>query len=227
MTALYIYARLYVRRTVEMRGGEIPPMLIELPNRVSQMPSFLKSIDKRFFDAILDDFIELAPFIKGMERVTKASVPLSRLALSEADRLDGRTPTTGEQIVLAYLDLMLDIDILKEKMKLSEIRKNARELIDEAQEEKDGIEALKKRFVDAIERKKFPVDAKKLIDNYFTLSKKEPEKAYKTLITNPLYFSPILLERMQKKFFGLTKPTAQDAIDVNKQLASFLKRLKA
>ena len=224
---LYIYARTFAAQTARKTGQKIPPMLIELPTKASQIDGFLRSVDSKFFDAVFDDFIELAPFIKGMKNIVSADAPWEQIARSETRRLKGSPLTMADQIILAYLDIMLDIDILREKMKQAVIRKRAKQLINDITASKERVDALKQRFVSAIERKKFPVDAKKLIDNYFTLAKKDPEQAYQTLITNPLYFSPIQLELMPKKLFGLSKPSAQDAMAVNKQLASFLKRLKA
>ena len=105
------------------------------------------------------------------------------------------------------------------------IKNEAKLLINNIKQSEKETNDLKKRFITAIERKKFPVDAQKLVDNYFNLAKKDPKKAYQTLITNPLFFSPIQLEKMPKKMFG--KPSAAEASAVNKRLASFLKGLKA
>ena len=111
-----------------------------------------------------------------------------------------------------------------EAVKVGSRKKNFEEFFEAVIEE--GERALKQRFIQAIERRRFPVNARKLINNYFNLSRKEPDKAYHTLITNPLYFSPIQMERLPKKFFGLVKPGPKDAAAVNKRLASYLKSLK-
>ena len=113
-------------------------------------------------------------------------------------------------------------DTVKERKDLYWKDKKERTIKELDEEEKN----IKERMITAVKRKRFPVDAKKLVNNYFGLAKRDPDKAYETLITNPLFFSPILLEQMPKKFFGLIKPSAKDAIAVNKQMAAFFKSLK-
>ena len=227
--ALYIYARTYAERVAEEEGYEFPPMLIELPEDTMQMREIIDEIDDggEFFDAILDDMIELAPFIDGMERIVKTKAPLERLIQSELQRLQGREISTPEQIILAYLNLLVDMLMVHEKLEMQDTEDEMEEIVEDIKDMDEEESDLKERFIAAIERKRFPVDAKKLITNYFNLARKDPDKAYETLITNPLFFSPIQLERMPRKFFGLVKPSAKDAIAVNKQLASFLKHLKA
>ena len=225
--ALYIYIYTYARQVSEKTGHPLPKLLVKMPQYTDQVASFVEGINKKFFEAVLHDFAGLAPFVKGMERIVRASGPWDQVARAEAKRVRGTRLTTADKLTFAYLDLMIDIDIYKKKIELKEIKNKARQIINSVKNTEKQIAALKKRFVAAIERKRFPVDAKKLVDNYFTLAQKDAEQAYKTLITNPLYFSPIQLERMPKKFFGMSKPSAQDAMDVNKQLAAFLKKLKA
>ena len=91
----------------------------------------------------------------------------------------------------------------KECDALSEIDKEQQDIVDGIRSMEEEEKAMKHDFIVAIQRKGFPVNATKLINNYFTLAKKDPEKAYQTLITNPLYFSPIQMDRLPKKFFGL------------------------
>lgn len=226
--ALYIYAGIYARRVARESGYRFPDLRVEIPEDTLQLAEFVQTTNGGdLLDDIFLDFRTIAPFIPGFEQIVTARKYTEDLIRAGIDYLSGRESGYAEQIIQAYLDILVDLNMLNEKRKLKEAKAEAEQMIDEIREMEKDEEDLKNRFITAIERKKFPVDARKLITNYFTLAKKEPEKAYETLITNPLFFSPIQLEKMPKSFFGLGKPSTQDAQAVNKQLASFLKKLKA
>ena len=226
--ALYIYARVYAERVAEEHGRRFPPMLVELPEDTMQMKEIIHDAEgDELFDAILDDFLEMAPFIEGLERIINTKAPLEEIIRSELRRQQNSDPSIAGQIVLAYLNLLIDMLMVHEKMTLMNVDSEIKQNIDEIKEMEEEEKAIKRKFVAAIERKRFPVNAQKLIDNYFSLAKRDPDKAYETLTTNPLFFSPILIEKMPKKFFGLVKPSPKDAVAINKQMASFFKNLKA
>ena len=226
--ALYIYARTYAERVAEENGWMFPPMMLDLPHDTYEMKEIIDDVDgDEFFDAILDDLVEMAPFIDGMERIVNTKGPLEKLIKSELVRIQNKDETTtADQIVLAYLNLLVDMLMVHEKMELMDISDEIDDDIEDIKDLEEEEKEIKRKIVTAIERKRFPVNARKLVDNYFSLAKRDPDKAYETLITNPLFFSPIQMERLPKKFFGLVKPTAKDAIAVNKQMASFFRSLK-
>ena len=202
-------------------------MMIELPEDNYQAAELLDEVNNDMLVAMLDDFTEMAPFIMGMERVMANKTPLEKIAQIEMARIqDQDSLSVAQQILISYILIMLDMQIINEKLDLMDVEDEQKRIIEEIRETEDGERALKQRFIQAIERRHFPVNARKLINNYFNLSRKEPDKAYHTLITNPLFFSPIQMERLPKKFFGLIKPGPKDAAAVNKRLASYLKSLK-
>lgn len=224
---LYVYTRIYTQRIAEEEGYNFPQMMIELPEDTLQAGELLDEIDNDLLAAILDDFVEMAPFVTGMERIMANKAPLEQIIQSELKRIENQeTLSTAQQILIAYLTIMVDMQIIQEKLNVLDIENESDQIVGDIKGMEEEEREMKQNFIDAIERKHFPVDAKKLINNYFTLAKKDPDKAYETLITNPLFFSPIQLERLPKKFFGLVKPSPKDAIAVNKRLASFLKNLK-
>ncbi len=227
LLTLYVYARTYTARVAKQEGYAYPKMLIELPEDNYQAAELLDEVDNDLLVAMLDDFTEMAPFIMGMERVIANKTPLEKIAQIEMARIqDQDSLSTAQQILISYILIMLDMQIINEKLDLMDVEDEQKRIIEEIRETEEGERALKQRFIQAIERRRFPVNARKLINNYFNLSRKEPDKAYHTLITNPLYFSPIQMERLPKKFFGLVKPGPKDAAAVNKRLASYLKSLK-
>jgi len=82
-----------------------------------------------------------------------------------------------------------------------------------------------------IENGGFPIDARKLVRNYLNACKRDPAAAYKLLITNPAYFSPLILKGKRSLWRKLTgKPPKPPAPEVgqkiNRELAKFLKNLK-
>lgn len=82
------------------------------------------------------------------------------------------------------------------------------------------------KFVEAIKKKNFPIDAERLISNYFRVAQKDIDGAYKALTTNPAIFSPIDFAKIKPRFFGLIKVTPKDGIRINMEIGSFLKKLK-
>ena len=223
---LYIYARTYAEQVAQRNGREFPPMLIEMPEDTLDLKELVEDIDEEFYNAILSDFLELAPFIKGMRRITSSQAPLEKLVQEELRRLEDQDMTYADQIILAYLSVMIDMVKVKTRMDMQDIDDEMEEIVDEIKEMEEEEKDVKDKIVAMIERKHFPVDARKLVNNYFNLARKDPDKAFETLTTNPLFFSPIQLDLLPKKLFGLVKPSAKDAMAINKQMASFFKKLK-
>ena len=82
------------------------------------------------------------------------------------------------------------------------------------------------RFVDAVKKKNFPIDAERLISNYFRVAQKDVDGAYTALTTNPAIFAPIDFSKIKPRFFGLVKVTPKDGIRVNLEIGKFMKKLK-
>lgn len=228
LLVLYVYARIYSQQQAKHDGYAYPQMMVELPEDVADAERIAgEEVDDDLFFAMLDDFHEMAPFIPGFERVVSSRAPLEQVIQTELNRIrDQETLSPAQQLIIAYLTVMVDMQIIQEKLHLKDMKRENQKIADGIRRIDEDEREVMAAFVAAIERKRFPVNARKLVKNYFTLSKKDPDKAYKTLISNPLFFSPILMEKMPKKFFGLIKPNAKDAMIVNKRLGAFLKNLK-
>ena len=83
------------------------------------------------------------------------------------------------------------------------------------------------KFIEAIKAKNFPIDAERLVNNFFKSVRKDPEGAQKILETNPATYAPIQVEKIPPRFFGMIKPKPEDGIRINKEIGKFLKNLKA
>jgi len=83
------------------------------------------------------------------------------------------------------------------------------------------------RYIEAIKNQKFPVDAERLVKNYFKTAQKDAEGAFKALTQNPAIFAPIDFSKIKPRLFGLLKVKPQDGIRINRLIGDFLKKLKA
>ena len=128
--------------------------------------------------------------------------------------------------VISYVETMIELEgceIDYESRKLKYERKKLEKEIYEAHQR--HIERSR-RYIAAIQARHFPIDAERLVNNYFRLSNKDPEGSFKALTTNPATFAPIDFSKMKDRFFGLIKVKPQDGIRINQQIGAFLKRLK-
>lgn len=224
----YLYARSLAEFNAKRDGYDFPEMLIDIPKDVREAVELIDDVDKDVYEAILDDLVEMTPFIPELERVTESNMPLEKAMQLELQKIQKMgKPSAGQKIAIAYMMIMADMQAISYKLEMRQIEEEEEDTIDEIKSIEEEEKEMKRAFTEAIKRKNFPVDAEKLVRNYFSLAKKDPDKAYQTLITNPLFFSPIQMERLPSRFFGLVKPGPKDAIAVNKKLASFLKNLKA
>jgi hypothetical protein len=85
---------------------------------------------------------------------------------------------------------------------------------------------LRQKFIQAINKKKFPINAERLIDNYLKNSLKDEKGAYQALVSNPATFAPIEISKIKPHFFGLIKASPKDGIRENYKIGAFLKHLK-
>ena len=129
--------------------------------------------------------------------------------------------------IISYVENMIELEgceIDYEARRLKYERRQIEKEIYEAHQRR--VERIKK-YSDAIKAKHFPIDADKLVNNYFRLSNKDPEGSFKALTKNPATFAPIDFSKMHDRFFGLIKVKPQDGIRINKKIGEFLKKLKA
>jgi len=144
--------------------------------------------------------------------------------LDFAERCEDENMQLG---IISYVETMIELEgceIDYEARKIKYKRKQLEKLIYE--EHQRRIERAK-AYISAIKEKSFPVDAERLVNNYFRLSNKDPEGSFKALTTNPATFAPIDFSKMKDSFFGLIKVKPQDGIRINQKLGKFLKKLKA
>lgn len=131
-----------------------------------------------------------------------------------------------QMAIIAYVEILIEIEsceIAYEKRRLKAKRRKIEQQV--VEEHQRRIEKMKK-YIAAIEAKKFPIDAERLVNNYFKTSRKDADGAYQMLTNNPATFAPIDISKIKARFFGMIKAKPEDGIRVNKELGNFLKKLK-
>ncbi len=148
---------------------------------------------------------------------------------SDEDLLDFAEKTTDDTLQLAiisYVEILIEMEgceISYDERRLKAQRKKIeREIYQEHQERINRIN----KYIKAIEEKKFPINAERLINNYFKTAQKDPDGAYQVLTKNPAVFAPIDVSKIRPRFFGMIKPTPQDGIRVNIEIGEFIRKLK-
>ncbi|OPZ79052.1 MAG: hypothetical protein BWY78_00269 [Alphaproteobacteria bacterium ADurb.Bin438] len=80
-------------------------------------------------------------------------------------------------------------------------------------------------YIKEVKKKKFPIDEKMLILNYFKEATRNPKIAWENFITSPAFFSPIQIEKLIAK--GIKeKDIPEAAKKANKEIGDFLKTMK-
>ncbi len=77
-------------------------------------------------------------------------------------------------------------------------------------------------FADKIAEQRFPINAKKLVRNYFKMARINPDEAWAILTTNPGQFSPI----QTRDKSGAVVLTPEQAQEANKKIAGFVKKMR-
>jgi len=128
--------------------------------------------------------------------------------------------------VISYVEILIDMESceLTYQAKLLKYQEKhiKRLLYEEYLERKER----QKRFVDAVKKKDFPIDAERLISNYFRVAQKDIDGAFTALTTNPAIFAPIDFAKIKPRFFGLVKVTPKDGIRINMEIGKFMKKVK-
>lgn len=129
--------------------------------------------------------------------------------------------------VISYIEILIDVENCEISYEERRIKAQRRRIERELYEEFQRRRERKQRFIEALKKQNFPIDAERLINNYFKTANKDPEGAFRVLITNPAVYAPIETDKIKSRFFGLIKPTPEDGIRENHRIGAFLKKMKA
>ncbi|MDO4183651.1 MAG: hypothetical protein Q4D11_00195 [Rhodospirillales bacterium] len=164
------------------------------------------------FNAFPDDIIKIQPHASDEELL---------------DFAEQHTDENLQMAVVSYVEILFEIEgceITYEKRLLEyEHNKIEQEIIEEHRRRAERA----RRYINAIEKKHFPVNAERLITNYFKVASKDPAGSFEAVTTNPAIFAPIEVDKIKPKFFGLIKPSPRSGMMFNYKLGRFIKKLKA
>lgn len=186
------------------------------------VPNYKPSVGKKIVsDASMCWDVMLQAFPERLANLNPMSSDEEFLNFAE-----GLSDQNLQLAIISYVEILIDIEnceISYEEKRLKAQRKRIeRELYEEYQRRRER----KLKFAQEIKKRNFPVDAERLINNYFKTSAKDEKGAYEALIKNPAVYAPIEINKIKPRFFGLLKVTPKDGIRENHRLGEFLKHLK-
>ena len=191
----------------------IPDMLI---------PNYKPSVGKKIAEYLLaswDIINKYAP--EDMKKLAPDADDEAYLSFAES-----LNDTDLQLAIISYVEILIDIEICEvsyeQKKEIMIKNRIKRELYEEYME----LQARKKLFIAKLKEKNFPIDVERLINNYFRAAQKDPDSSFEALVKNPAMFSPIQMEKIKPKFFGLIKVTPEDGVKANQKIGAFVKKLK-
>lgn len=170
--------------------------------------------------------------LSGWEFMLKAQpVRLASLPPKPSDEqlLSFAEKCTDENLQLAiisYVEILIEMEGCEISYNLRKAKHDKRKLERQIYLDHQARKEKIKKYIEAIQEKNFPVDAERLVNNYFKTAKKDPDGARKILENNPATYAPIQVDKIQPRFFGMIKPKPEDGIRINKELGEFFKKLK-
>lgn len=192
-------------------------------NETNLMPRFKKSAGKAVSKDVLKCWdLMLKLFPKEVQNINPSSTDDQLLDFAEQCENENL-----QLAIISYVETMIELEGCEIDYQMRKLKYERKKLEKEIYEAHQRHIERSKRYIAAIKAKNFPIDAERLVNNYFRLSNKDPEGSFKALTTNPATFAPIDFSKIKDKFFGLIKVKPQDGIRINQKIGEFLKKLKA
>lgn len=140
---------------------------------------------------------------------------------------EGLSDQNLQLAIISYVEILIDIENCEISYEERRLRAQRRRIEKALYEEYQRRRERKKHFIDIVEKKHFPIDAERLINNYFKTASRDAKAAFEVLTTNPAVYAPIENDKIKPRFFGLIKVTPKDGIRENHRIGVYLKKLKA
>ena len=128
--------------------------------------------------------------------------------------------------VISYVEILIDMESCELSYQAKLVKYREAHVKKIMYEEYLARKERQRKFTEALQERNFPVDADRLISNYFRVAQKDIDGAYKVLTTNPATFAPIDFSKIKPRLFGLIKVTPKDGVRINTAIGKFLKNLK-
>lgn len=213
----YFYA---VRAMAESADRQPPAPSITAENLY---PHFKPKTGRRISQDILNGWdIMLKIFPQELASLNPAGTDVELLDFAERASDDNL-----QLAIISYVEILIEIEGCELNYAERKLKAERRKIERQMYEEHQARVERSQRYIEAIRKKEFPIDAERLVKNFFKTSNKDAEGAYKMLTNNPATFAPIEINKIKPRLFGLIKVTPQDGIRVNREIGDFIKKLKA
>lgn len=185
-------------------------------------PNYKPSVGKKIAQYMLKcwDIINKAD-PENMKRLSKNATDEEYLAFAET-----LNNTDMQLAIISYVEILINLEICEVKYEQKKEIMQKNRIKKELYEEYMELQERKALFIKKLKEKDFPIDAERLINNYFRVAQKDPDGSFEALTKNPAMFSPIEFDKIRPKFFGLIKVTPEDGIKANQKIGKFIKNLK-
>ncbi|MBR2299768.1 MAG: hypothetical protein IJ870_04255 [Alphaproteobacteria bacterium] len=140
---------------------------------------------------------------------------------------EGLSDQNLQLAIISYVEILIDIENCEISYEERRLKAQRRRIERALYEEYQARRERKERFIEALKSRHFPIDAERLINNYFKTASKDAPAAYEVLTTNPAMYAPIENDKIKPRMFGLLKVTPQDGIRENHRIGAYLKKLRA
>lgn len=202
-----LYQKLFAQRAVLTKA---PALTLDL---TSTTPDSFPA------NQALQEIKQIISYLLGVKNVDTLE---PEKALNICQKAYAEQPFWKEVILdfLSYQNQMEENALQEESNKLSQDGQTLLEKIQQLETEK---QITIQSYATQIEAAHFPVDAKKLIQNYLNMAAHNANQAYQILIQNPAYFAPLKTHDKD----GKELLSQNQAIAENKRLGQFLAKLIA
>ncbi len=185
-------------------------------------PNYKPSVGKKIAKYLLECWDIINKYDpENMKRLSKNATDEDFLIFAES-----LSDTDMQLVIISYVEILINLEMCEvkyEQMKEISIKNRIKkELYDEYLQ----LQERKAKFIKCLKEQNFPIDVDRLINNYFKAAQNDTSGAYKALTKNPAMFSPIQMDKIKPKFFGLVKVSAEDGIKMNQKIGKFIKKLK-
>ena len=185
-------------------------------------PNYKPSIGRKIAKYLLECWDILNRYDpENMKRLSKNANDEEYLIFAES-----LNDTDMQLTIISYVEILINLEICEVKYEQMKEISTKNRIKKELYEEYMELQERKNKFIKLLKEQKFPINVDRLIGNYFRAAQNDAKGAFNALTKNPAMFSPIEIDKMKPKFFGLVKVTAEDGIKMNQKIGKFIKKAK-
>lgn len=185
-------------------------------------PNYKPSLGKMISDDLVKGWILLSKIFPS-EVGTFPTTSTDEEFLNFAEKLSDQDLQLA---VISYVEILIDMESCELTYQAKLLQYQEKHIKRIMYEEYLARKERQRLYTEAVKKKNFPIDAERLISNYFRVAQKDVDGAFAALTTNPAIFAPIDFSKIKPRFFGLIKVTPKDGIRINTVIGDFLKKLK-